>query len=203
MKSKRLILAFVFCGILTNLFAQYNTVQYTCELTQKNPGDGKLIGVTNNYLINVRYYIGSNQIELFSIGGGSVLKESQILKEDSTFQGINNPVCYNGYLYSIDSLFARNCNTWDSYKCVKKDIEVGLIDKEEVYLTLYPNPVANYVLVPLSTNKDVLELYNSVGTKQVLNITEQNGELNIDTSALEQGLYLLNVNGRVYRFLKE
>ena len=108
---------------------------------------------------------------------------------------------YDGVLNYLDSCPDTRKNVFyvDDNGCEL----LGLNEQEQTQIQLYPNPVANYVLVPLSTNKDVLELYNSVGTKQVLNITEQNGELNIDTSALEQGLYLLKVNGRVYRFVKE
>jgi hypothetical protein len=68
---------------------------------------------------------------------------------------------------------------------------------------LYPNPATNYVTLAKTSNKEQIELFTATGVKLKAFSTQKGEDVEIDTSVLEKGLYLLKVGERVCRFVKE
>jgi hypothetical protein len=68
---------------------------------------------------------------------------------------------------------------------------------------LYPNPATNHVTLAKTSNKEQIELFSTTGVKLKVFSVQKGEDVEIDTSVLEKGLYLLKVGESVHRFVKE
>ena len=72
-------------------------------------------------------------------------------------------------------------------------------DVEEATFVMYPNPIDNQLII-IKDGKISAEVFNSLGQK-VLSAEAQD-EMTLDTSALEQGVYIVKVNGVTRKVVK-
>ena len=67
---------------------------------------------------------------------------------------------------------------------------------------IYPNPNNGRFIVNLDENQNVVKIFNSLG-QMVYENENASQSLNIDLSEKETGIYLININGKTQKFIKE
>lgn len=72
-------------------------------------------------------------------------------------------------------------------------------EKELSTLVVYPNPVNTELIIELDKTSDY-QIYSLEGKLQTNGTAEMNGS--IDVSAIENGIYLLQIGERTVRFVK-
>lgn len=114
-----------------------------------------------------------------------------------------NALGYGNILFDIDSA-SRPCNNYDigAYEytdpCITS-VEENLLNNE---IKIYPNPANNVInLVSSENNNSTITIYNVVGSIQKQ--LKHNQHTTIDISDLKPGIYLLEYNKQVHKFIKQ
>lgn len=69
-------------------------------------------------------------------------------------------------------------------------------------ITVYPNPAVDVLFVKGLTSSTTVAVYNLAGLAQSVPITFLNDGLQLNVSALPQGLYLIQIDNTTYKFQK-
>lgn len=82
-------------------------------------------------------------------------------------------------------------------------VEFGIDNTKGIYdikkeLLIYPNPAVDYVKLPKNKLNEI-NLYNSKGTKFIF----KQKDYIINVSSLSRGIYLLNIDNKTYKIIKE
>lgn len=100
---------------------------------------------------------------------------------------------------------------------INNDCEIELIDKEfnsckntvgineiENTLSIYPNPVSDFLFVKSSNTKfNQIKIYNILGEALEFELAFTNNLLKIDLSGFNSGIYFLQTNTKITKFIKE
>jgi len=86
----------------------------------------------------------------------------------------------------IRDLFANSPEIFQGY--------VGIVEKEELKLTLYPNPASDYIMIEgIGFKKLTFTIYNIVGQSVRVGNLENNSS-KIDINSLNSGIYFIKIN---------
>ena len=77
---------------------------------------------------------------------------------------------------------------------------VGLGEVEENNYVVYPNPVYNYLFVEGLVDESEYEVFNTTG--QLVLKGQLGTQSYIDVECLNRGVYVLKIEGRIHRFVK-
>jgi hypothetical protein len=67
---------------------------------------------------------------------------------------------------------------------------------------VYPNPFSNTLHIKINQQENAtLQLLNHLG--QIVRQETGSGDIELNTSSLDEGMYLLNVSGTVYKIIKQ
>ncbi len=129
---------------------------------------------------------------------GSVATKSLSNLERFTFS--NNNLLINYLNGPIETYSLSNISKLSFKSAVTGVDELSL--SGTLTMKVYPNPVSDIIYIqnaPESIYK--LSIYRMTGSL-VLTTQMNSGDKSIDVSFLQSGLYLLNVNGRTFKFVK-
>lgn len=129
---------------------------------------------------------------------GSTTAKSLSTLERFTFS--NNNLLINYLSGPVETYSLSNISKLSFKSAVTGVDELSL--PETVSMKVYPNPVSDIIYIqnaPETTYQ--VSIYRITGSL-ILNTQISSGEKSIDVSFLQSGLYLLNVNGRTFKFVK-
>jgi hypothetical protein len=92
-----------------------------------------------------------------------------------------------------------------SKKFSYSDTKSFTLDIASDTLFFFPNPAENLIIVPSYSKEgiDHIQIFNTLGQKiQNFTFKNQTSELSLDISSLARGVYLLQMNGVIKRFIK-
>ena len=115
--------------------------------------------------------------------------------EQENFEWTNREVNLSNIGYDDSSIYiAFVLRTYDGYKLYLDDIQVrtedpvGIEEKNDVQISVYPNPTSNHLFITSELPIEKVQLFSMNGQ---LIVTETNSKLNI--SELDSGSYVLRV----------
>jgi hypothetical protein len=115
--------------------------------------------------------------------------------EQENFEWTNREVNLSNIGYDDSSIYiAFVLRTYDGYKLYLDDIQVrtedpvGIEEKNDVQISVYPNPTSNHLFITSELQIEKVQLFSMNGQ---LIVTETNSTLNI--SELDSGSYVLRV----------
>jgi len=113
------------------------------------------------------------------------------------------------YAYAVDE--AQNMSGKSSNAIVLEEAEdtsgTGIIDNNNVSVTLYPNPVNNYLQIDSELDISKVTIFNALGQK-VREVQFDQSRPVIHTSDLKEGIYMINIENdkgiiRTKKFIKQ
>lgn len=108
---------------------------------------------------------------------------------------LTNSIETNNGMYLIEVVDENGCNTSEMLSI--NNTFLSVFDKEQVDISVYPNPVSDVVSIQTS-NEINLILYNSIG-ELVQVIEPSNSLIQIDVSVLPSGVYWLVSDSGIYK----
>lgn len=130
-------------------------------------------------------------------------------KAQNTLGGINSGASSNNNNpYSVGDIFVVGVDqkstasgTIGTYSTILKNTN-GIIKIEKSDFTIYPNPARSEIVIQIdSTLKDQsIVIYNINGRIEMQQLVLSNS---IDISSLSSGVYILNINSKSIRLIKE
>ncbi|MFZ1635447.1 MAG: PKD domain-containing protein, partial [Chitinophagales bacterium] len=117
---------------------------------------------------------------------------------DGAISGLQNPV----HTYAVEDIYNVCLTTTNDFGfntyCQVVDLTTGILDQGVQYLTLYPNPAADYTIITgnmATADISTLTLVNALG--QEINtasiVTYTNGTITINTQQLAAGAYTISL----------
>lgn len=117
---------------------------------------------------------------------------------DGAISGLQNPV----HTYAVEDIYNVCLTTTNDFgfntNCQVVDLTTGILDQGVQYLTLYPNPAADYTIITgnmATADISTLTLVNALG--QEINtasiVTYTNGTITINTQQLAAGAYTISL----------
>lgn len=91
--------------------------------------------------------------------------------------------------------------TSDSLIADTTTVIVNLDNRKNTRFSIFPNPTKGNITIT-SDYKGTIQIFNILG-ELIYTAIKQNNELNINTSSLAKGIYIIELNRRKYRFLVE
>ena len=83
------------------------------------------------------------------------------------------------------------------------EVPSGLDDlKEDTYKFLYPNPVDDWLTLPCKGENTRVEIYDLKGTRLFSGSLSGNDACQLNVSFLSAGIYMVNVDGKTYKIIK-
>lgn len=137
-------------------------------------------------------------------------------EDDGYYSSLQNPVCYfyrSGHYPITLTVATDDCEAQAIYQSIylpEYNVKRGTLsdvvvegeeafEQEEMAVVVTPNPCKDYLLVT-SPRQSIVQLLNMTGVQ--LYQTEGN-QLEIDMRAFSSGVYLLNVDGEIFKVLKK
>ncbi len=129
---------------------------------------------------------------------GITSSNDTVMINNSLFDGL---ALTDGDTYDITGIVTSSYNDYTLCPRSTSDVEGGsaVNSNTDVKLSVYPNPVSGMLYIDGAASKNV-QVYNVLGT--VVKTVEMSGN-SIDVSSLSKGVYLLSVDSKVIRFVKE
>ncbi|MCE3295692.1 MAG: hypothetical protein K0R65_1406 [Crocinitomicaceae bacterium] len=128
----------------------------------------------------------------FMVGQQSNLPDGTSLMNDADiYFDFNEPVITNNTVHTINS-------------CIKQCFEFSGLKMEKMpsFINIFPNPASDILFVESKISQSAgFEVFNTVG-KKCLSGEIFNSKNEIDISNLSEGVYLLKIDGRNYKFIK-
>lgn len=129
---------------------------------------------------------------------GSVTAKTLSTLERFTFS--NNNLLINYLSGPVETYSLSNISKLSFKSAVTGVDELSL--SGTITMKVYPNPVSDVIYIQNAPETDYqLSIYRMTGSL-ILNTQMSSGDKSIDVSFLQTGLYLLNVNGRTFKFVK-
>ncbi len=129
---------------------------------------------------------------------GSVTTKTLSTLERFTFS--NNNLLINYLSGPVETYSLSNISKLSFKSAVTGVDELSL--SGTITMKVYPNPVSDVIYIQNAPETDYqLSIYRMTGSL-ILNTQMSSGDKSIDVSFLQTGLYLLNVNGRTFKFVK-
>ena len=136
--------------------------------------------------LNTKPFTGSYPVFLISIGGESILSS-------------------NPYYYSLKP-HDRQVQSIELLGFIDEELHIvirtlGLGSQEKI--NIYPNPSKNTIFIE-GISMEKLKVFNTMGQTMIeKKIESQNNKYILDTSTLAKGIYLLQINTQLFKFLKD
>ncbi|MDA3893917.1 MAG: family 16 glycosylhydrolase [Salinivirgaceae bacterium] len=165
-------------------------------------GDGKIaLRGTNGLYVSSENGQSAMMCNRNSIGGWEAFKWVDLGNYQFALQGSNGM-----YVSSENGTTGMMCNRnsiggWETFTfaTTAKSAEIATaITQEKTVIDIYPNPVVNIINIPNVKESDMSTIYDSKGSK-VLEIKGKSANV----SDLKNGIYLLNMNGKTKKFIKQ
>jgi hypothetical protein len=129
---------------------------------------------------------------------GSVTTKTLSTLERFTFS--NNNLLINYLSGPVETYSLSNISKLSFKSAVTGVDELSL--SGTITMKVYPNPVSDVIYIQNAPETNYqLSIYRMTGSL-ILNTQMSSGDKSIDVSFLQTGLYLLNVNGRTFKFVK-
>lgn len=145
-----------------------------------------------------------NNQDIVKIGYFTAVAETFTINLDS-IEGIENVyIRDNGVLYNLPYTFTSDAGEYnDRFEIVYTQSTLGVNPINGVNnLAFLPNPVKNILRV--FTNKtDKVSIYDIVGKEIFLNFKVNDQETFVNVEGLANGIYLIKINEKTYKFIKK
>lgn len=162
---------------------------------------------------NLIEFIVTSRIPNIPPATGSTYK-TKLMNENGVViqQFVDNSNCYlvkgttNNYKLIVNSGYNTTIYTYQVYSLAGtlSIAQQNLVNKQFIG---YPNPTEN--IINISNNipngeNAILEVFDTTGKKVIQkNVVGENGEINLDTTELSNGVYIYKLNGQSNRFIKK
>ncbi|MEZ4946422.1 MAG: T9SS type A sorting domain-containing protein [Cyclobacteriaceae bacterium] len=135
--------------------------------------------------------------------GGELSKRTLPFNDHgAVFTGIpldNNQYLYGGYFNLKSESLRTSLGILDLNEPI-----TGVEDAESHLITLYPNPVRDYLTLQVPDQASVyFSIYSLTGQQVAVPAIQSSGDLQVDVQALPPGMYVLKGTGRSGNFYKK
>ena len=107
----------------------------------------------------------------------------------------------NGSLLEVivsDLFLPGNPDSWEIVKTL-----AGVVEPKANNKLLYPNPVGDWLTIPCNGENTRVEIYDLKGTRLLNKTLSGKDACQLNVSFLSAGVYMVNVEGKVYKIVKK
>jgi len=94
--------------------------------------------------------------------------------------------------------FAPNLDLWSAV-----DLPTGFATPKENDQSLYPNPVDDWLTLPCKGKSARVEIYDLKGTRLFSETLSDKATCRLNVSFLSAGIYMVNVDGKMFKIIKK